>query len=205
MDEQRPTVLIVAGPNGAGKSTAAPSLLPTTLGMSDFVNADVIARGLSGFSPEKVAFQAGQIMLRRVQQLAEQRANFAFETTLASRTLEPWLRRLCSEGYELLLAFLWLPTPDAAIARVLERVRLGGHSVPEETIRRRYHRGLHNFFNLYRPLAQLWRFYDNSSVIGPRLLAHGKGCNVEVVYDLPIWDRLLKGLADEPATQADDS
>ncbi|MBD3562297.1 AAA family ATPase, partial [Planktothrix sp. FACHB-1355] len=133
-----PNLIVIAGPNGAGKSTVAPILLQETLGVNEFVNADAIAQGLSAFAPEAVAFQAGRIMLERLQQLANQRANFAFETTLASRTFAPWIANLRQAGYVFYLLFLWLPSPEVAIARVQQRVREGGHNVPEETIRRRY-------------------------------------------------------------------
>src|SRR5260370_25539595 len=138
MGEQSPPVIVIAGPNGAGKSTAAPVLLPNTLGVLQFVNADVIAHGLSAFQSEAVAMQAGRIMLQRLEELAANRMNFAFETTLSSRTFAPWIGKLRASGYSFVLLFLLLPDPEMAITRVLERVRQGGHNVPEDTIRRRY-------------------------------------------------------------------
>src|ERR1044071_7909514 len=99
MSEPQPTVVILAGPNGAGKSTVAPALLRGALAVHEFVNADVIARGLSAFDPESVAIAAGRIMIARLRELARQRASFAFETTLASRSFAPWLRGLSSDGY----------------------------------------------------------------------------------------------------------
>jgi len=141
-----PNLVVLAGPNGAGKSTAAPALLQGTLGVTEFVNADVIAQGLSAFDPDRVALAAGRIMLRRLQELARQGVSFAFETTLASRSFAPWIRELARTGYLFHLVFLWLPSADFAVQRVANRVRLGGHDVPEMTIRRRYHLGLYNFF-----------------------------------------------------------
>ncbi|MBP8289350.1 MAG: AAA family ATPase, partial [Chromatiaceae bacterium] len=156
----RPHVLLIAGPNGAGKSTAAPRLLRELLGVAEYVNADLIAQGLSAFDTQGVAFQAGRVMLARLHQLAARRRHFAFETTLATRGYLPWLRTLQAEGFAFDLAFLWLPSPAIAIARVAERVRLGGHDVPEVVIRRRYRRGLDNFFQLYREHADRWWLYD---------------------------------------------
>ena len=166
-----PSVIVIAGPNGAGKSTLAPSLLRDYLGVVEYVNADTIAKGLSAFQPETVAFDAGRIMLRRLHDLAKQRVNFAFETTLASRSYAPWIKSICQQGYSFHLVFLCLRSPDIAIQRVKERVRLGGHDVPEDIIRRRYRKGIHNFFDLYEPLAKTWAVYDNSDSTEPRLIA----------------------------------
>jgi predicted ABC-type ATPase len=129
LSEPRPSVVILAGPNGAGKSTVAPALLQGALAVNEFVNADVIARGLSAFDPESAAIAAGRVMLTRIRELAEQRVNFAFETTLASRSFAPWLRELRASGYEIHILFLWLPSADFALDRVAERVRAGGHDV----------------------------------------------------------------------------
>lgn len=190
MTNQRLHLIVIAGPNGAGKSTAAPALLQGTLGVMEFVNADTIARGLSAFQPETVAFRAGRIMLERLRQLANERVNFAFETTLATRSFAPWIATLRQTGYLFHLVFLWLPAPELAIERVQERVRLGGHAVPEETVRRRYRAGIQNFFQLYRPLADTWRFYDNSETAAPRLIASGIGYLEAAIYDSETWKRI---------------
>lgn len=157
LKELCPSVVVLGGPNGAGKSTAAPALLQGALAVNEFVNADVIARGLSAFAPESAAIAAGRVMLGRLHELAAQRVTFAFETTLASRSFAPWLRSLRVSGYEVQLVFLWLPSADFAVERVAARVRAGGHNVPAETVRRRYHAGLRNFFSLYEPVASSWR------------------------------------------------
>jgi predicted ABC-type ATPase len=183
-----PHLVVLAGPNGAGKSTAAPALLQGTLGVTEFVNADVIARGLSGFAPERSALSAGKIMLRRLRELAASRKNFAFETTLASRSFAPWLRELRRLGYKIHIIFLWLPSVEFAIARVTERVRLGGHSVPEETVRRRYLAGLQNLFSLYLPLADSWYVYDNTNAT--RLLAQGTARGKTRIIDKVVWRNL---------------
>jgi predicted ABC-type ATPase len=192
-----PHVILIAGPNGAGKSTAAPGILQGALTVSQFVNADTIALGLSAFAPENAAMQAGRVMLMRLRSLAESRENFAFETTLASKTFAPWIAQLKVSGYQFHLIFLALSNPELAIERVAERVRMGGHAVPTATIRRRYIAGIRNFFSLYQPLTQSWRVYDNTDS-APRLIAHGSGANIESVVDMTIWNR-LKEVANEQA------
>ena len=186
MTTRKPHVVVLAGPNGAGKSTTAARLLKDQLGVAEFVNADTIARGLSAFAPEHVAIDAGRVMLRRLEQLAAQRHDFAFETTLASRTFAPRIARWMQTGYAVHLVFLWLPDAELALARIAERVRLGGHDVPEETVRRRYTRGLANFFALYQPLVTTWRFYDNARA-SPRLVARGGRAGRDAVSDLALW------------------
>ena len=188
--------MVLAGPNGAGKSTAAPYLLRGALGVTEFVNADVIAQGLSAFAPEAVALTAGRIMLARLRELARQRVSFAFETTLASRSFAPWLAELVRSGYALHLVFLWLPSADLAVSRVADRVRLGGHDVSEEIVRRRYDAGLVNFFALYRPLSTRWRFYDNSPGGRPRLVAAGRGAVSTRVVDRTLWRKITQAYED---------
>ena len=184
---------MLAGPNGAGKSTTASRLLKGALGVDEFVNADVIARGLSGFAPERAAMAAGRIMLARLRELAETRASFAFETTLASRAFAPWLAKLIADGYAFHLVFVWLPSADEAIARVAQRVQSGGHHVPDDTIRRRYAAGLRNFFELYRPLAATWQIVYNS--IGPPdLIAKGKGVSIETIKRTVEWQSILESM-----------
>ena len=191
MTIKRPHLIVIAGPNGAGKSTTAPSLLKGTLKVTEFVNADIIAQGLSGFQPEGAVFHAGRVMLERIHYLAKKRIDFAFETTLASRTFALWITDLRKTGYDFHLVFLWLPNEECAIARVAERVRMGGHNVPEETIRRRYHTGLKNFFRLYKPLADFWRVYDNSEPAGPRLIASGSRSESDNIKDIAIWNMIM--------------
>ncbi|BCG46029.1 hypothetical protein GEOBRER4_n0806 [Citrifermentans bremense] len=189
---KKPHIIIIAGPNGAGKSTTAQTLLQGTLGVTEFVNADVIAQGLSAFNPERAAFQAGRVMLKRLQQLAEEREDFAFETTLASRTFAHWIQELKGTGYAFHLFFLWLPVPEFAVARVAERVEMGGHNVPEDTIRRRYQAGLSNFFTHYRHLADSWFFYDNSQSTGPLLMASGQKESGTLVNNTVVWQQITE-------------
>jgi len=183
-----PQVVVIAGPNGAGKSTLAPVLLRDTIEIRNFVNADTIAAGLSAFEPEKTAIDAGRIMLKRLHDLADHHESFAFETTLATRSYAPWLSSLRAKGYGVHLFFLWLSDADLAVMRVRERTRLGGHDVPEETIRRRYRAGLANFFTLYQPLADSWRVYDNSQTERPALVAVGFPDRETTVYHQDIWE-----------------
>ena len=186
MTAPRPSIVILAGPNGAGKSTAAPELLQGELAVNEFVNADVIARGLSAFDPDGAAIAAGRVMLRRLDELARLRETFAFETTLASRSFAPWLRDLRSSGYAVHLFFLWLSSPELAVQRVANRVRSGGHDVPADTIRRRYRGGLRNFFSLYQPIVSSWAVYNCSN---PRsqLVAEGLESASVKVYDRDVW------------------
>jgi predicted ABC-type ATPase len=194
---ERPHLIVLAGPNGAGKSTVAPALLVGALGVDEFVNADVIAQGLSAFQAERAALPAGRIMLDRLHYLAARRLNFAFETTLASRSFAPWIEELRGSGYLFHLLFLWLPSPEMAIRRVADRVLLGGHDVPPETIRRRYRAGLRNFFELYRRLTDRWQFYDNSQAARPRLLAEGSGAGEEIIAAPAAWEGIVRRCASE--------
>jgi predicted ABC-type ATPase len=156
-----PRVVIFAGPNGAGKSTHADAIL-AALGIETFVNADYIARGLSGRNTDAVAFEAGRIMLKRLHQLSEAKADFAFESTLSSRTFATFLRKLKTLGYSVAIYYFALASAQLAIRRVKLRVAQGGHNVPSDVIRRRFGRSLNNFFNLYAPLADEWALFDNS-------------------------------------------
>lgn len=186
-----PRIVILAGPNGAGKSTTASGILKGALSVNEFVNADIIAQGLSVFSPEEVSIQAGRAMLNRIHNLAAVKANFAFETTLASRSFKQMIIMLKREsGYSSHLVFLWLQSPELALARVINRVEMGGHSVSEDIIRRRYSSGLKNFFNLYLPIIDSWYFYDNSYENKLILIAKGSGESIKQVAVPEIWNRL---------------
>jgi predicted ABC-type ATPase len=187
-----PLVVIVAGPNGAGKSTTAPRLLQGALAVAEFVNADAIALGLSAFRPESVAVAAGRVMLARMRELARARADFAFETTLAGRDVARWLGTLRASGYRAHLVFLSLPSPELAVARVAERVRLGGHDVPEVVVRRRFVAGLRNFFGLYQDAVDTWQLYDNSALGHRRLIASRDAGANAVVLDTAGWDNLVR-------------
>lgn len=188
-----PSVVVIAGPNGSGKSTIAPVLLRETLGMSELINADLIAKGLSYFHPENVAIQSGRIMLNRIRLLSEQQKDFAFETTLAARTFASWIKRLKEEqGYEFHLVFLWLRKLEIALGRVKIRVQTGGHHVDNDTVTRRYTSGIKNFFHLYEPLADSWLFYDNSFAKSPKLIALKNKDGNLLVKNAKLWSYLLE-------------
>ena len=156
-----PDIFIIAGCNGAGKTTAAYNLLPDVFKTVEFVNADEIARGLSPFNPTGVAFQAGRIMLERLEQLIGENKNFSFETTLSGHAYLGFIRKAKERGYGITLFFVFLNSVNLAKERVAIRVSKGGHSIPEEVIERRYHKGLLNF-STYAKEANDWYVYDNS-------------------------------------------
>lgn len=183
-----PRVIVFAGPNGAGKTTHA-ELILAPLGISTFVNADFIARGLSGRDTRAVDFEAGRLMLARLRHLSTARQDFAFESTLSSRTFAPFLVRLKLAGYRVSIFYFALSSAVLAVQRVRLRVRLGGHQVPEDAIRRRFNRSLLNLFELYQPLADEWTVFDNSAAGAGRLVAtHNQG-HTEI-DDAALWARL---------------
>jgi predicted ABC-type ATPase len=159
---------IIAGCNGAGKTTASFTILPEIWECYEFVNADEIARGLSPLKPESVAVQAGRIMLQRIDELVGLGKTFSIETTLATRSYLNLIRRARHAGYTINLLFFWLNSPEAAIQRVAKRVSEGGHNIPSDVIRRRYHLGIKNFFELYKDEVDTWTLVDNNS--SPRQL-----------------------------------
>lgn len=183
-------LVVLAGPNGAGKSTLAPWLLRDGWGIKEFVNADEIAKGLSGFQPETVALQAGRLMWERLEELAVSRKSFAFETTLASRTYAPWIVKRRAEGYQTRLVFIWLPSAEMAIRRVTDRVRVGGHHIPDDVIRRRYAGGLRNLFELYLPLMDRWQVLDGTEPADLRLVASGGAGRLPRVLDANTWRQI---------------
>ncbi len=186
-----PHVIVIAGPNGAGKTTAAPALLSKALNISHFVNADTIAAGLSAYAPEQAAIEAGKAMLNRIRTLSDNNENFAFETTLASRSFAPWISKLKMKGYLFHLTFLTLDSPELAVSRVAERVKLGGHSVPEVVIRRRYSKGLINFFKLYKPIADSWQMYDNTDISHILPIASRINNKLEIHHPAK-WEKLVE-------------
>lgn len=170
MTERR--ILIIAGPNGAGKTSFANEYLPNEAQCPRFVNADLIAAGLSPYAPDRAARQAGKLMLDQIRSFVAKGESFAFETTLSGRAYALQIPKWQALGFGVKLIFLRLPNADFALRRVALRVRLGGHNVPEETIRRRFDKGWCNFQQLYRPLVDEWALYDNSGGM-PRLIGEG--------------------------------
>lgn len=157
----KPILYIIAGCNGAGKTTASYSVLPNLLNCREFVNADEIAKGLSPFNPGSVAIEAGKLMLQRINLLLSQGKTFAIETTLATRSYASLVKRAHELGYQIVLLFFWLPSPEMAVERVAKRVSEGGHNIPTETIIRRYWLGLQNFFKIFAPIVDSWIFFEN--------------------------------------------
>ena len=153
---------IIAGCNGAGKTTASFTILPEVLNCKEFINADEIAKGLSPFQPENVAMQAGRIMLARMDELLQKGETFAFETTLATKSYKQKIEWAQANGYEVTLLFFWLDSPNMAKKRVAQRVAEGGHSIPSETIERRYHNGITNLFAIYINMVDICYIFDNS-------------------------------------------
>lgn len=181
-----PNLYIIAGPNGAGKTTTVYSLLPHVLQLKNFVNADEIARGLSPFDVDAVAFEAGRIMLQRLDTLLAQGADFAFETTLATRSYVALLRRARAAGYTVSLLFVYLSSPELAIERVAQRVAHGGHHIPDDVVIRRYERSLRNLSTLYLPLCDAWVLIDNSGD-APAIIARKRAQTETIVYKSTLW------------------
>lgn len=177
-----PTVYVVAGPNGAGKTTFAREFLPSFAQCSEFLNADLIASGLSPFAPETQNLRAAELLLLRMDECITQERTFGFETTLAGRAYVPRLRGAKEKGYRVTTFFLWLPDVRMALARVAQRKKAGGHFVPDETVIARYEKGLNNFRDLYKGLSDLWEFYDGSC-LPPAVIAAGSPTSLTVSND----------------------
>lgn len=183
-------VYIIAGPNGSGKTTFARTFLPSYARCPNFVNADLIAQGLSPFKPGNAAISAGRLVLSVMREYSARRVDFAFETTLSGRSYLRLVRSLKAKGYAAHLFFLWIAGPELAIARIRERVRQGGHDVPEEDVRRRFRRSISNFLGPYRPLLNTWQLFDNNGA-EPRLIARARNSDV-TVYDDGAYARVNK-------------
>lgn len=166
--EQPPQFIIIGGGNGSGKSTSAAFVLP---GVIPYINADDIARALPEAEGENKDVRASRILLNAMDEYESQNKSFAIETTLASRSLAPRVRRLQERGYQFQLLFFWLSSPEMNIERVAKRVLNGGHHIPEDVIRRRYLGGLKNLFSLYLPIADVWQVYDNTLTDDMKLVA----------------------------------
>lgn len=173
---------IIAGCNGAGKTTASMTILPKSLLVKEFVNADEIAKGLSPFNPEGVAVEAGRLMLERIQYLLGKGESFSIETTLATRSYVNLVRKAHLSGYIVHLIYFWLNSPQLAVDRVAERVSKGGHNIPCYVILRRYSKGIDNLFKLFIEEVDLWAIYDNSEYKRERIATGGKHISA-TVYD----------------------
>ena len=169
MPSPRPTIYLIAGCNGAGKTTFAKEFLPKEVKCLRFLNADEIARGLSPLEPSAGAVQAARLLRRQIEESLRRRGTFALESTLSGKTYIHLFRRARRLGYEIELHYLWLSSPAQAIARVRQRVRMGGHDVPEREVRRRFKRSLANLIGDYLPLATRWAIWDNRGLLAKRL------------------------------------
>ncbi|MDR1973825.1 MAG: zeta toxin family protein [Bacteroidales bacterium] len=188
-----PNLYIIAGCNGAGKTTASYTVLPEMLQCKEFVNADEIARGLSPFNMESVAVEAGRIMLTRIEDLLDERVDFAFETTLASRSFVNLVKRAQQQGYLVSLVFFWLNSSELAIRRVAQRVTLGGHHIEEPVIRRIHYRGLYNLFNLYMNIVDYWILVDNTK--SPLQVIAEKEKNDEIyISNAVVYNQISKNI-----------
>ncbi len=159
-----PKLYIIAGPNGAGKTTFAKEFLPHYAKCTNFVNADLIALGLSPFSPSTVSIKAGKLLLKEIDNFIAHKVDFAFESTLSGKTYIGLIKEARSKGYFVHIVFLWIPSMYLAKERIKQRVKQGGHHVPDVDVKRRWTRSLKNFFELYMPLADTWDIFDNSGV-----------------------------------------
>ena len=180
---------IIAGCNGAGKTTASFTILPEVLDCKEFINADEIAKGLSPFQPENVAMQAGRIMLARMDELLQKGETFAFETTLATKSYKQKIEWAQANGYEVTLLFFWLDSPIMAKKRVAQRVAEGGHSIPSETIERRYHNGIANLFAIYIDMVDICYIFDNSEGERTPIAKKYKG-GKEIIYNTDLYNQM---------------
>jgi predicted ABC-type ATPase len=180
---------IIAGPNGAGKTTFAKEFLPGYVHCREFLNADMLAAGISPFDPDTAAMAAGRVLLARMNELVQQRKDFGFETTLAGKTYRSILRNMKERGYRLHLFYLWVPNVELAIARVARRVKQGGHNIPEGVIRRRFDIGFVNLRSTYLPLMDSWFLLDNSG-FQPHEVARYEHGNINI-FDIGLYNRIL--------------
>ncbi len=182
---------VISGCNGAGKTTASYSILPDMLNCKEFVNADEIAKGLSPFQPDKVAIEAGRIMLNRIKDLVNHNVDFAFETTLATKYYAQLIKKAQLNGYFVTLVYLWLNSPELAVERVRNRVISGGHGIPEDVICRRYLAGINNLSKLYLPICDYWLLIDNSEPPFQIIAEGSKNDDIEVNNQI-IYNQIVK-------------
>ncbi|MBU0952598.1 MAG: zeta toxin family protein [Elusimicrobia bacterium] len=186
------SIYIIAGPNGSGKTTFASKFLPRYANCQHFINADLIAKGLSPFSPNIAAIKAGRLVLEQIHELANKNVSFAFETTLSGKTYLKFLKNQKSRGYQLHLFFLWIPNSELAIARINDRVAEGGHNVPAHDVNRRFGRSIFNLFKVYFPILDSIMLFDNTGSM-PNLIAEQKNGKLLVV-DKSLYDKIRDAL-----------
>ena len=186
-----PDLYIIAGCNGAGKTTASETILPELLNCREFVNADNIARGLSPFNVEAVAFEAGRIMLHRIYELLEDGVDFAIETTLSTRSYVSMVNDAHDRGYKVTLIYVWLENEELAIDRVAKRVSKGGHHIPSDIIKRRYQRGIRNLVHLFIPIVDYWIVTNNSNA-SLEEIASGEKLLAQTITMEYLWEQILQ-------------
>lgn len=186
----KPILYVVAGPNGAGKTTFAKRFLPEYAHCRNFINPDLIAGGLSPFAPELARIEAGRLMLAKINQMAALKRTFAIETTLSGLSTLQLLKQLKRQSYSLCLFYLWLPSVELAVRRVADRVRQGGHAIPESDIRRRFSKSLRNLFCLYRPVVDTLLFFDNSAKIPQLIFKETAG--TPSIYNTGLYAKLVQ-------------
>lgn len=183
------SVYIISGPNGSGKTTFAREFLLQYAKCPNFINADLIAQGLSPFSPQQVAIKAGRLVLEQIKELSARNVDFGFETTLSGKTYLKHFKSLKDKGYHLYLFFLWIPGSGLATARIKERVARGGHNVPTADVKRRFDRSIINFFKEYRFLVNSWMLFNNAG-IKPKLVAKNNNGDIDIIDD-ELFQRIL--------------
>jgi predicted ABC-type ATPase len=185
-----PIIYILAGPNGVGKTTFADRFLPGTIKELEFVNADLIARGISPYAPDRAAMEAGRIALERIRHLIESGTSFTWETTMSGRTAVRWLKLAKDAGYTIKCYFLWVRKVDTTLTRIRQRVQEGGHNIDSEVSRRRFFKTLENFITIYRPICDSWKVFANDGLT-PRLLALEKDGRL-IIRDPKTWEMIAR-------------
>ena len=180
MSSSSKNAYIIAGANGSGKTTFAKTFLPLYAKCDQFINADLIAAGLSPFSPEQAAIKAGKLVLQQIKDFSNEGINFGFETTMSGVTYLKYIKKLKEKGYKIHIFFLWMPDVNLSIARVRDRVLEGGHNVLKKDIIRRFERNLEKFFKEYRPLSDKWILFDNSDRI-PKIIASKRNAHIDII------------------------
>jgi predicted ABC-type ATPase len=186
MPSTQPTIYLIAGCNGAGKTTFAKQFLPHEVKCLNFLNADLIAQGLSPLNTRAAAIKAGRLLLAEFRAFVAGRTTFAVESTLSGKTYVGLLKQARRQGFRIHLHYLWLPHPAVAIARVHERVKKGGHNVPIADIRRRFGRSLNHFTRHYAPLADRWAVWD-SRHMPPELMLESETCGMDELQVILRW------------------